>query len=471
MGTYIHFTDEQKLRANNVDLADFLERRGEKLIRSGRDMRLKSDNSVTVRGNEWYDHSAEHGGYAIDFVQWFYNLSFPEAVTMLLGGEQGVSYPSAEPKAAAPKKPFALPNVHTDMRRVYAYLVKGRLIDRDAVSFFVREKLLYESCEKSADGNKEYHNAVFVGLDENGVPRHAHKRGLYNMGPGFKGNVDGCNPCYSFHHIGTSSRLYVFEAPIDMLSLITLYPMDWQRHSYVCLCGVSEHAMLKALELYPHLNHVVLCLDHDPAGIEASEKYYDLLSEKDIQCGRLLPKYKDWNEDIKAAHGLAALPAEPHPQHLLRDEICAEMSKLDSPGDSSANALSAMLVKIRGHLHGGNFTEAADGLKNMLCCSTLAAAKEYRQIDHCRDLSSVQSRLRYGFKTYENRGQIKTRLDLLDKEIMSLRRYEQVLTGAEKEKLAECFETVASHCLKGAILIEQHQHKLEQRQVKAMQMT
>ena len=470
MGTYIHFTDEQKQRANNVNLAEFLRYRGETLIASGREKRLGSDKSVTVNGNEWYDHSAERGGYAIDFAQWFYDLSFPEAVTMLLGGEQGVSYPSAEQKAATPKKPFALPNAHTDMRRVYAYLVKSRLIDRDAVSHFAKQKLLYESCEKSADGNKEYHNAVFVGLDENGVPRHAHKRGLYNMGTGFKGNVDGSSPGYSFHHVGTDNMLFVFEAPIDMLSYITLRPKDWQRHSYVCLCGVSEHAMLKMLELHPNLDHVVLCLDHDPAGIEASEKYYDLLSDKDIQCGRLVPKYKDWNEDIKAAHGLAVLPAEPHPQHLLRDEICAEVSQLDSPDDSSANALSAMLIKIREHLHWGRFTEATDGIKNMLCCSMLAAAREYRQMNHCRDFSTVQSRLRYGFKTYENRGQLKSRLDLLDKEIMSLRGYERVLTGTEKEKLAQCYEAVAAHCLKGAILLEQHQQKLEQRQALAMQM-
>ena len=92
-------------------------------------------------------------------------------------------------------------------------------------------------------------------------------------------------------------------------------------------------------------------------------------------------------------------------------------------------------------------------------------------MNHCRDLCTVQTRLRYGFKTYENRGQLKARLDLLDKEIMSLRGYERVLTGTEKEKLAECYEAVAAHCLKGAILLEQQEQKLEQQQAPAMQMT
>ena len=298
MGTYVHFTDEQKLRANNVDLADFLERRGEKLLRSGPEHRLKSDHSITVRGNGWYDHAVEKGGYAIDFVRQFYNLSFPEAVTLLLGGEQGEVYHAAEKKQPEPPKPFALPNAHTDMRRVYAYLVKSRGIHREVVSHFAKAKLLYESCEKSVDGTKEHHNAVFVGLDENGVPRHAHKRGLYTLGVGFKGNVDSSSPEYSFHHIGTSDRLYVFEAPIDMLSFISLNPQSWQDHSYVALCGVGSQAMHWMLEQNPQLTEVALCLDNDEAGHKATARMREQLAEGGYAVERLLPRGKDWNDDL-----------------------------------------------------------------------------------------------------------------------------------------------------------------------------
>lgn len=298
MTTYVHFTDEQKYLANNVDLADFLTRQGEKLIASGREKRLASDHSITVRGNEWYDHAVEKGGYAIDFVRQFYNISFPEAVTMLLGGEQGQSYQPADQKKQEPKKLFALPDTHTDMRRVYAYLVKSRLIDREVVSFFAKQKLLYESCEKSKDGTKEYHNAVFVGFDENGIARHAHKRGLYTEGKGFKGNVDGGLPQYSFHYNGTDNMLFVFEAPIDMLSYITLHPQNWQHHNYVALCGVGGQAMMKMLELNPQIQEVSLCLDNDDAGHKASERLKNQLAESGCQCRRLISQEKDWNEDL-----------------------------------------------------------------------------------------------------------------------------------------------------------------------------
>lgn len=207
MSGYVYFTEEQKQRANAVDLEDFLARQGEKLLRSGREKRLANDHSITVRGNEWYDHAAEKGGCAIDFVQMYYGKSFPDAVTMLLNGEQGQAYRPSEQRRPEPPKPFVLPDAHTDMRRVFAYLTKTRCLDRNVVSAFARAKLLYEDVK--------YHNAVFVGCDADGVARHAHKRGTYTQGEPFKGNVDGCDPRYSFHHIGTSSTVYVFEAPID----------------------------------------------------------------------------------------------------------------------------------------------------------------------------------------------------------------------------------------------------------------
>lgn len=119
MPSYIHFTEEQKQRAAAVDLEEFLRCRGEKLLSSGREKRLASDHSVTVRGNEWYDHAEERGGHTVSFVQRFYGLSYPDAVTLLLGGELGTAYPSAGERTEEPVKPFALPPANKDMRRVF----------------------------------------------------------------------------------------------------------------------------------------------------------------------------------------------------------------------------------------------------------------------------------------------------------------------------------------------------------------
>lgn len=135
MAQYIHFTDEQKQRAAEVDLEEFLRQRGEKLLPSGRDKRLDRDHSVTIRGCEWFDHDSRQGGNAISFVRWFYHYSYPDAVKALLGGEQGAIYPSAAGREKPLQKPFELPEPNSNMRRVFAYLMKHRHIDRDVIAY------------------------------------------------------------------------------------------------------------------------------------------------------------------------------------------------------------------------------------------------------------------------------------------------------------------------------------------------
>jgi len=203
LAQYIPFTEEQKIQAANVDLVHFLRAQGEEVIRSGHEWRWKRHDSVTVDGSNWYQHSAERGGNAVSFVQKFHNLSYPDAVTLLLDGERGMGFAQADPKQERTKAPFVLPEANNNMRRVYAYLMKQRCIDADVISHFAKAKTLYEDAQ--------YHNAVFVGSDENGAPRHAHKRSTLTIGEPYRGNVAGSDSRYGFSHIGINDRLYVFE--------------------------------------------------------------------------------------------------------------------------------------------------------------------------------------------------------------------------------------------------------------------
>lgn len=290
MSQYIPFTDAQKKQAATVDLEAFLRERGEKLLTSGKEKRLARDHSITIRGNEWYDHAAEKGGNAISFVKNFYGMNYPEAMTLLLGERGGAVYPSAKERVEEPPKPFALPPVNSDMRRVYAYLVKHREIDRGVLSEFARRKLIYE------DG--EYHNAVFVGLDENGIPRHAHKRSTNSYGKTFRINVEGSDPKHSFRWSGGDKTLYVFEAPIDLLSYISLNPESWQSHNYVACCGTSSIPVLEMVRRLPQVERVYLCLDNDQAGHAACKSMRELLTERHFEVERLVPQNKDWNDDL-----------------------------------------------------------------------------------------------------------------------------------------------------------------------------
>ena len=292
MGTYIHFTDEQKERANSVDLAEFLRRRGEKLLRSGWEFRLGSRHRITVRGSEWYDHAARQGGRAVSFLQTYYGMSYQAAMEALLGDAE---LPPARQRAEEEPRPFALPPPSRDMRRVYAYLMKQRHISREVITHFAKAGLLYEDAQ--------YHNCVFVGTDEQGIPRHAHKRSTNIRGRAIRANVAGSRPQYSFHHVGTDSLLYVFEAPIDLLSFLTLYPEGWQEHSYVALCGVSAAPIHHLLETQPQLEEVTLCLDSDEAGQAAARRIAgELLREWNVTVSAEFPNQKDWNDELLANH-------------------------------------------------------------------------------------------------------------------------------------------------------------------------
>ena len=289
MGEFILFTEEQKRQASEVNLESFLVCQGEKLIRSGHEKRLCSDHSVTIRGNTWFDHETQKGGGPVSFLETFRDMSYSEAVSLLLGGGNGQPFATVQDKTKEPKVRFELPKRSDLMRRMYGYLAKNRMIDWDIISHFVREGLLYE--------DEKYHNCVFVGTDQNGVPRHAHKRSTNSKGKSFRINVEGSDPRYCFHHNGTDGSLYVFEAPIDLLSYISLYPDDWERHNYVSCCGTSSIPVKQMLEMIKAPEKVFLCLDNDKAGQTACDRMEKEIKEQyDVEIYRLVPELKDWND-------------------------------------------------------------------------------------------------------------------------------------------------------------------------------
>ena len=263
-------------------------------------------DSITIRGSKWFDHKNQTGGRAIKFMQEFYDMDFQTAVQELLG-QRVTPLSHSPPKAIAKeeKKEFRLPQANTNMHRVYAYLIKQRFISADIITYFAKQHTLYE--------DKTHHNAVFVGLNEKGVPKQAHKRSTNSVGGTFRITCGGSDTRYSFAHFGEDERLYVFEAPIDMLSFLTLYPNDWQKHSCIAMNGVYENAVLTALKNHSNLSEVILCVDNDEGGIEAVDRLRDILNKNGYSnVKRLAPPYKDWNEVLKAKNGVKALPAVPH---------------------------------------------------------------------------------------------------------------------------------------------------------------
>lgn len=298
MAKYIKFSEMEIDQANRIDIKSLLEKNGERLKRSGIAWEWKHQGKkISICENKWFDQYERIGGRAIKFVMIFYNKSFQEAVLQLLHEECG-RIVEAEVQESK-EKIFILPEANSNMKRVYAYLIKKRFIDRNILSYFINIKLLYE--------DSKYHNAIFVGRDENGIPRHAHKVGTISKGEHFRANQCGSDARYSFHYIGKSNRLYIFEAPIDMLAYITLNPIGWKQHSYVALCGVAADAAKHIIETYPYIHNAIFCLDNDEPGNAAYNRMKNLLG---CEITRQKSKNKDWDEDLKEKNGVLPIPAQ-----------------------------------------------------------------------------------------------------------------------------------------------------------------
>ncbi len=430
---FIPFTEEQKQQANTVDLSEFLRMRGETLKQVGREYQLiytdetGKHDSITMHGSTWFDHKNQVGGGAVKFMQHYYRMSFPEAVQALLG-YSAAPMKRSPPQAAKPetKKEFKLPEANSNMHRVYAYLIKQRFIAPEIITHFARQHTLYEDAA--------YHNAVFVGLDENGIPRQAHKRSTITFGQGFKMTCEGSDTKYSFAHFGTSGRLFVFEAPIDMLSFLTLYPQNWQQHSYIAMNGVYENAMLQALKTHPNLCEIVLCVDNDEGGIEATYRLRDILQEQGYsQIKRFAPAYKDWNDCLKAQNGVDALPAVPHKR------MQAYMETIDYFREYRCvpERLPVLLNQAMQH---GNYHQIAE-------FAIAGSAFFLHQAGYSTGFEQLRDRLRSGYRPHTDKGsraaKARNLSDMLGKVLTEIRRSartreQSVQTAKVLLELADC---------------------------------
>jgi len=393
---YIPFTNEQLIRANTVDLVEFLRLKGEKLERCGKEHKLVytdsngKHDSIMIHGSNWFDHKNQIGGGAIKFMQQFYGLSFPIAVQTLLGADMPkITHRATETMAEKEKAEFSLPPENKTMYRVFAYLTKQRFIAGQVVSHFAHAHTLYEDAE--------HHNAVFVGLDETGVPRQASRRSTSTYTKTFKNTVEGSDTKYSFAHFGESDKLFVFEAPIDMLSFLTIYPHGWQKNSYIAINGVYEHPLMQALKTHDNLRQIVLCTDNDEGGHDGAERLRDILHDAGYDSVSVLsPCHKDWNEDLKALNSQPALPGTPSRRKQVYFDKVRQLSNLYCRTDKLTSQLRYAYKKAQ---------------YRYLAEYALAGSAYFMRVkDEKNGFVALQNRLIKSYRGYSDKGKLATKL-------------------------------------------------------------
>ena len=290
------FTNIEMQIARETDLPELLTHLGYQVRRIGRYYTTAEMDSLRIKDRRtWVRYSQNIGGDAITFLQQFCGKSFPEAVEYLLAfhgrardSPAKASYPV---KQNEPQKPFVLPSQNTDNRRVFAYLRK-RGIAPQVIRQFMNSGLLYEDAE--------HHNCVFVGKDHTGQAKYAGLRGTYDRdGKGFRGDVTGSdkNTGFTIPHDPRSEQVWVFEAPIDLMSYLTLHR---DTRNALALCGLYEGALKTYLEEYPQIRGIVLCLDADAPGQVAAQRLKDKYTDKGYTVTIEEPASgKDWNEYLQ----------------------------------------------------------------------------------------------------------------------------------------------------------------------------
>ena len=427
-----HYNDTQIQAANQVDLAAFLYAHGETLKKRGKQM-LWEKHQVWIDGCRWYTHYDSKGGYAVKFVMRYFGLSFQDAVKELLGESNVCSQPiEIRPKE---EKTLVLPNPNGNMNRVYAYLMQERFIDRDVISHFAHEKTLYE--------DEKYHNCIFIGKDEDGIPKHCHRRSTSGS---FKQTEAGSLVEHSFHHDGESEWLFVFEAPIDMLAFLSLHRGNWQAHSYVALCSVSEWAILHRLKVNPKLKKIVLCLDNDAAGHTASVRIKELLQDigyRDVRIHH--PHNKDWDEDRKAQNGIAPIQAEEDQSALMQQwyhDVVEATSRIKTPPMLYEKTMTAYTAMC-------NANGQADKVGNFLMLILMLAKDECRKCLAPISWDELERLLSQKYISYADNGDTAARMRQIEADMQKMRNvYTQPQMSCDRNLFLDPILQVAMDCIR-----------------------
>ncbi|MDE7390743.1 MAG: DUF3991 and toprim domain-containing protein [Lachnospiraceae bacterium] len=166
----------------------------------------------------------------------------------------------------------------TKYSNAFAYLTRSRCISGSIVSELMKTHRIYQDTRN---------NVVFVNPNEKGEVGFWCLRGT-NTEKKFTRNMSGSNnPYYGFAldaHCECDT-LYVFEAPIDLLSHCTIADIkygegSWHNQHRIALCGVNDTALRYYLTSHKSITTIKFCLDNDDAGTTAADnlmtKYYEL---------------------------------------------------------------------------------------------------------------------------------------------------------------------------------------------------
>ena len=292
----LRFTDEQIAQADSINIISYAQSSGYPIKQvTQRSFKIEGYGGLYIHsdGHKWNWFSQNKGGGAIQFVMEMEGKTWVEAINHLLDiNPEVVRYvPPIIEKEGKKKGEFILPEKNTTFKHIFAYLINTRGIGKEIVYDFVKKHKLYENKHKSC---------VFVGYNKEGQAKYASVRSTNTSGKSFRCDVENSDKTYPFCKEGTNDTVCVFEAPIDLLSYLTLIKkhniQNFKSHC-ISLGGVSDKALDYYLKENPNIKKIMLCLDNDEAGHFACQQIREKYRDK-YKIVRHVPEGKDFNEQL-----------------------------------------------------------------------------------------------------------------------------------------------------------------------------
>ena len=272
--------------AKRMDLLTYLREYepGELVKFSSNTYTTRTHDSLKISNGKWMWWSRGIGGKsALDYLIKVRGMDFVEAVQTIMGNGS-VSFPTCENIKIYEEQPLLLPEKSPTTDVVFDYLF-GRGIDYEIINHCLEQELIIESLP--------YHNAVFIGYDENKEPKYAAYRATNQSR--IMGDCTGSKKQYSFRLTAENTgEVHLFECAIDLLSYATLMKLegkDWRQFNLVSLAGVYSPkqkiedskvpvTLGRLLEKDKTIRRIVLHLDNDIAGRKATKALQTILSDK-----------------------------------------------------------------------------------------------------------------------------------------------------------------------------------------------
>lgn len=272
--------------AKRMDLLTYLREYepGELVKFSSNTYTTRTHDSLKISNGKWMWWSRGIGGKsALDYLIKVRGMDFVEAVQTIMGNGS-VSFPTCKNIKSYEEQPLLLPEKSPTTEVVFDYLF-GRGIDFEIINYCLEQELIIESLP--------YHNAVFIGYDEDKEPKYAAYRATNQSR--IMGDCTGSKKQYSFRLTAENTgEVHLFECAIDLLSYATLMKLegkDWRQFNLVSLAGVYSPkqkiedskvpvTLGRMLEKDKTIRRIVLHLDNDIAGRKATKALQTILSDK-----------------------------------------------------------------------------------------------------------------------------------------------------------------------------------------------